>query len=152
MNKASFYLLSRKSNIDDIDQRFLDDLYEFYEGTSQCFDCEINIDKEDFQEILRTIYNVLKVKASKKEINLAIDSYLKHLIYDSIDGQVVDTDWFIKHVWYLCYGDKNEFYKKYKSCINFIQHDLIEKFDVKENFKEKISKLIPVLWKDKINT
>ena len=62
---------------------------------------------------------------------------------DALDGNIVNVEWFIEHIWYLCIGISNEIDKnKYKDCIPFIQSQLIKQFCIEEKIKEKISRKI----------
>ncbi len=60
---------------------------------------------------------------------------------DARDGSMVDTKWFIWHMWYLSVGISTDG-KNYDDCIPFIQKNLIKHFNICETPGEKIKRKI----------
>ena len=143
MNRVSYYFLNKMYDVQVLDQDFQEHLYQFYEYGSHMLNYNIEIDKEDFREVFNTIYGILRLRIDDKDFEKVSEHYLKLLMADARDGNNVDINWFINHVWYLCVGISNEIEtKKYRDCIPFIQHSLIKKFNIEENIKEKASRKI----------
>jgi len=81
----------------------------------------IEVTKENFQEVFNTIYGILRLRIDDKDFEVVSDHYLKLLMADARDGNHVDIHRFINHVWYLSVGIPNEIdTKKYRDCIPFI--------------------------------
>lgn len=143
MNSVSFYFLNKLNNPKDLDSKYLEDLYEYYEYGSQELHYDVNIEREEFQEVFRIIFSILQLKLSNEDFEIVANSYLKLLMADARDGNVVDIKWFIDHAWYLCVGAaKHVSTDNYKDCILFIQKSLIERFGIEENIKEKFKRKI----------
>lgn len=143
MNKLSYYFLNKMQDVQVLDQDYQDHLYQFYEYGSHMLNYNIQITKEDFQEVFNTIYGILRLRIDHKDFEKVSKHYLTLLMADARDGNTVDINWFIKHVWYLCVGISNGINtKKYRDCIPFVQQSLIKKFNIEENIKEKVSRKI----------
>lgn len=143
MNLVNYYFLNKINSQRTVSQDYLNDLYQYYEVGSQKLNYDINIDKEEFQGVVITIFDVLRLKLSEEDSEKVFDNYLKLLMADAIDGYNVDLKWFIDHVWYLSVGAQTGISnKKYRDCIPFIQQKLINKFDIIESTKERISRKV----------
>lgn len=144
MNKLIYTLLNKINEPRNIEDKYLNYLYNFYVKESKIRNCEVNINEKDFRQIFKTIYDVLILKFEEKEFNQIVQFYLNLLIADAyFDGVKVDNKWFINHLWYLTIGIKDEkLINKYKDCIPFIQKQLIKEFNIKEKPKEKIKRKV----------
>ena len=100
------------------------------------------LDKVNKQRIIDKLY-LKDLYEYYEECELLIGHYLKLIIADAKDGENVDLDWFINHVWYLCLGvEKKTNVKQYNDCIFFVQQKLIKEFNIKESRKEKVRRRI----------
>ncbi len=143
MNSIIYYILNRKNNARELEQEYLDDLYQYYQYGSVKLNYAVKIEQEDFQDVIRIIFSVLSLKLSDEDFRVVIDHYIKLLMADARDGNNVDITWFINHAWYLCVGISSEVEtKKYRVYITFIQQKLIQRFNIKEDIKEKVSRKI----------
>ena len=143
MNALIYTLLNKTNEYRILDDEYLNKLYEYYLNSSIKFDFELNLDEEDFNIIFSTIYDVLRFRISDEEFQIVIEHYLKLLVADARDGSFVNNKWCINHLWYLCVGLRNNInYENYNDCIIFIQNKLIEKLNVQENLKEKVTRRI----------
>lgn len=97
MNKVSYYFLNKMINARDLDPKYLEDLYEYYEFGSQELNYDINIEREEFQDIFRIIFDILKFDLSDNDFETVANHYLKLLMADARDGNNVDIKWFIDH-------------------------------------------------------
>jgi len=130
-------------DVQALDQDYQESLFQFYEYGSHMLNYNIEITKDDFQEVFNTIYGILRLRIDDKDFEKVSEHYLKLLMSDARDGNNVDINWFINHVWYLCVGISNKIEtKKYRDCIPFIQQSLIKKFSIEENIKEKVSRKV----------
>lgn len=143
MNLVNYYFLNKINSQRTVSHDYLNDLYQYYLFGSQKLNYDINIDKEEFKGVVITIFDVLRLKLSEEDSKKVFDNYLKLLMADAIDGYNVDLKWFIDHVWYLSVGAQTDISsKKYRDCIPFMQQKLINKFDIIESTKEKISRKV----------
>ena len=143
MNNIIYSMLDKVNKQRIIDKLYLKDLYEYYEEASVLFKFDKNINKDDFEKIFSTVYEVLTLRLNYEECELLIGHYLKLIIADAKDGENVDLDCFINHVWYLCLGvAKKTNIKQYNDCIFFVQQKLIKEFNIKESRKEKVRRRI----------
>ena len=143
MNALIYTLLNKTNEYRILDDEFLNALYEYYLKSSKKFDFEVQIDQENFNTIFSTIYDILRFRISDEEFQIVIEHYLKLLVADARDGSIVDNKWCVDHLWYLCVGIKDRVnHENYNECIIFIQNKLIEKLNVQENLKEKVSRKI----------
>ena len=143
MNRVSYYFLNKMHDVQILDQDYQEHLYQFYEYGSHMLNYNIEITKEDFQKVFNTIYGILRLRIDDKDFEKVSEHYLKLLTADARDGNNVDINWFINHVWYLCIGISDEIEtEKYRDCIPFLQQGLIKKFNIEENLKEKARRKI----------
>lgn len=143
MNALIYNLLNKVHGQIQIDDNCLQNLYQFYVNGSKKLNYEIHISKEEFNKIFIIIYDVLRFKINDNEFESVANHYLKLLMADAVDRNMVDYNWFINHIWYFCIGKlNNDSCEKYKDCIMFIQERLIKEFNIDENIKEKIGRKI----------
>lgn len=143
VNKVSYYFLNQMYDVQALSQDYQEHLSQVYEYGSHMLNYNIEITKGDFQEVFNTIYSILRFRIDDKDFEKVSEHYLKLLMADARDGNNVNVNWFINHVWYLCVGISNEIdIKTYRDCISFIQQILIKKFDIQENIKEKVRRKI----------
>lgn len=143
MNALIYTLLNKTNEYRILDDEFLNALYEYYLKSSKKFDFEVQIDQENFNTIFSTIYDILRFRISDEEFQIVIEHYLKLLVADAHDNNVVDNIWAINHLWYLCISNDLP-YEKYNDCIIFIQNKLLKELDIHETFSKKISRRIYV--------
>jgi len=143
MNNLVYNLLSKKYPKVKLDDKYLDDLYSFYQSYSDKSGYEIYISKEDFKKIFEIVYDVLRFKVTNEEFLIIGDHCTKLLIADAQEGEYVDSKWIIDHIWYLSVGLQNSIdINRYKYCISFIQQKLVCEFNIEENLKEKFSRKV----------
>lgn len=143
MNRITYFFLNKLYDCKTLNQKYIEYLYNYYEQESQLLHYSMDISKEDFEDIFKVIYDTLRLRIDEESFSKVCEHYLKLLISDAVDGNIVDTNWFIQHVWYLCVGISNTVdIKEYNDCILFIQENLIKKFNIKESTKEKLSRKI----------
>ncbi len=143
MNRLNYYLQNKIEEPRVLKQNYLDDLYDYYIYGSRMLSYNININKEDFQRIFCTIYDVIGLRIGKEDFEKLGFHYLQLIMADHVDGRNIDIKWFIDHVWYLCVGLSEEnFSKKYKDCILLTQQVLMEQFKMEGGIKEKVSRKI----------
>lgn len=143
MNTITYNLLNKINEPRNINEFYLNSLYEFYEKSSKVLNYEINIKMDDFKKIFIIIHDILRFKISEEEFKIASENYLKLIIADASEGYNVDLKWFIKYIWYLDASISIKPYsEKYKDCIMFLQQKLINEFSIEEKHKEKIKRKI----------
>ena len=140
MNNLDSELLE-KNDLLIIDDDYFKNLF-----ISFCYRCEkekinILISQIEFIEIIRTIYEVLKFKINDEFCDNIIKIYLRLIIVDAKEGNTIDINWFIFHLYYLSNNFITTINKEdYIKYIPFIQDTLIRKFDVKENSFKKLTR------------
>ena len=143
MNKLQYYLLQKHHGNEQINEEYLEELYQYFKQGSEKLEYKIQISKEDFKKMFSIIYDVLILKLNHNQIAKLNDHYLKLIMYDALVEENVDVYWFIKHIWYLnIYELEEKFTFDYKDCISFIQEEMIKEFGIKENIKEKIDRKV----------
>ena len=141
--KLSSHFFNDKLNLETLNKMGIENLYNFYQQGSKILNYNIDINKDEFQNIFELINKVLILRVSFDDCYKIEKHYLKLLMADARDGNIVDVRWFIEHAWYLCVGISSEIdTNKYKDCILFIQSQLIKQFCIKEKTSERISRKI----------
>lgn len=79
MNAISFFLLNKIYNPRELDTTYLEDLYQYYESVSQELGYDINLKKEEFQDVIRVIFSVLSLRISDEDFGTVIENYIKLL-------------------------------------------------------------------------
>ena len=131
------------NDAEQIKEQFLNDLYLQYERESELLHFKLEINQEEFQEMFNIIYKTLSLKINEKEIKLVCTHYLRLLFADAKQGEIVDKNWAIEHIWYLYVGIlKKELTNKYKDSILLIQESLVETFLISENTPQKFIRKI----------
>ncbi len=140
--KLSSSFLTNKENLASLNNE-IPNLYNFYFEASQKLNYAINIKKDEFQTIFECLNNILSLRITEDEYYKISKHYLKLLLADAKDGNIVNAKWFIEHIWYLCIGTSDEIdTTKYKDCIPFIQSQLFKQFNIAEKLNEKIKRKI----------
>ena len=118
-------------------------IIDWFYNTGKTLNYNIYLAKEDLTLITEEIYQNLKLRINDSEYLLIIDHYLKLLMADIIDDNLVNTSWAINHLWYLPVGLQEKIdVKKYNDCIPSIQNNLLKTFDIPESLKNKLSRKI----------
>lgn len=120
-------------------------IIDWFYNCSKYLNCDIYLDKEDLRIITNEIYQNLKLRINDSEYLLIIDHYLKLLMADVIDDNLVNTSWAIDHLWYITIGIQDKIdVKKYNDCIPSIQNKLLKTFDIPESLKHKLRRKIVI--------
>ena len=118
-------------------------IIDWFYNCNRILKCDIYLDREDLKIITNEIYQNLKLRINDSEYILIIEHYLKLLMADIIDDNLVNTSWAINHLWYLTVGLQEKIdVKKYNDCIPSIQNNLLKTFDIPESLKNKLSRKI----------
>lgn len=143
MNTIIYNLLNKIESPKNVDEAYLNNLYELYKFGSLKCGYEVFISEEEFKRFFKVIYNVLRFRISDSEFEIVTDYYLRLLMADAVDGYEVNIKWFIDHVWYL-HVVKSDCVDptKYNDCPIFIQRCLVKEFELSEGIKEKVYRRI----------
>ena len=119
MNIVNYNLLKLINKEKTLENNYLDQLLNFY--TNNINKESIHISKQDFKKFFNIIYDVLSLRISDDNFDILCKKYLTYLIADSLDGYIVDLNWFINNIWYLTVSKINTNINSYNDCILFIQ-------------------------------
>lgn len=143
MNTVIYSLLNKIESPKNVDEAYLDDLYELYKFGSLKCGYEVFISEKEFKQFFKVIHNVLRFRISDSEFEIVTDYYLRLLMADAVEGYEVDVKWFIDHVWYFNVVKSDDVdTKKYNDCLLFVQGCLIKEFEISESIKEKVYRRI----------
>lgn len=143
MNYLTYNILNKINKTEELDNIHIEDLYDFYIKPQPYKEYKINISKEDFEKLISSIYDVLRFYINSQEFREVTTHYVKLLVADAMDGNKVDINWAINHIYYLTVGLSNKLKTdKYKDSIIFIQDKLMKEFSIQETLKEKINRKI----------
>lgn len=59
-------MLNKINDPRGLDQKYLEDLYQYYEFGSQRLNYDINLEKEEFQDVFKIIFSILKFNYQMK--------------------------------------------------------------------------------------
>ena len=118
-------------------------IINWFYNCNRVLNYRIYLSKEDLEIILNEIYQNLKLRINDNEYILIIDHYLKLLMADIIDDNLVTPSWAINHLWYLTVGIQDKIdVKKYNDCIQNIQNKLLKTLDIPETIKKKLCRKV----------
>ena len=101
--------------------------------------------------LFNSIYSVLGHKINAADYVDICDNFIKLLIADQLDGEHIDIKWIINHIYYLCLGNVDQkIVSKYRDDIIFVQEKLIDEYDIRENFGEKVGRKIYTKYMSKV--
>ena len=118
--------------------KYFNDLYLYFCEGSNFFGYNVDISKSDFVRIISLVYEVLVTKIGKKSTCEVVDGYVSLMVADARDGETVDFNWLISHVWYLNMNiPKNVSGTLYSNAILCVQQVLLDElgFNKKVYFK-----------------
>lgn len=138
MNEVSYQFLKRiKSNqFEQLDFEMLEKIYNYYVVCSKSFQYDILIDRDQMNQFLLNLYQVFSINITKPEFETLTYDYIKLIVCDAKDGEVVDIKWCINHLWYYHFGNE-DISEKCHDMIIFAQDKLFQGFGIKENVKQK---------------
>ena len=144
MNDYEYSLLSLldKKAKREIDTNIIEELKASYFEKSRILKCQNNLSEEDFNLIISTIFNTLKLSLTDEEIKKACENYLTLLLADGVDDLVIDVNWAINHLFYLCVIADKKTKEKIKNYITYLQNKLFKIYKLKETTREKTKRKI----------
>lgn len=144
MNDYEYSLLSLldKKAKREIDTNIIEELKASYFEKSRILKCQNSLSEEDFNLIISTIFNILKLSLTDEEIKKACEEYLTLLLADGVDDITIDVNWAINHLFYLCVIADKKTKEKVKDYITYLQNKLIKIYKIKETSREKMKRKI----------
>ena len=137
MNNINFYLLNKLHGKQVLSKEKQSALYDYFVSCSATLDVYVSISEDDFKKVFKIIYEVLSLYIDDHEFAEVSENYIKLLLADACDHEVVDLKHFIDHIFYLCVGMQDkELVQVYKECVPFIQQRLIRIFNIEESLKD----------------
>lgn len=106
---------------------FLDSLFLCYSDGSDFFGYTISISKCDFERIFLVIYDVLSDYIGVDLAKVILQKFVSLLVSDARDGEIVDSNWIINHIWYLntFVLDENSL-SQYNSAVAVVRQRLVD--------------------------
>lgn len=143
MYNLEYNLLKKVHGDKTINPVVLNDLLKNYSTYNEKLNFEPFLDDSQFKYLFSSIYSVLGYRLNDAEFSFVSDHFIKLLLADQADGENIDINWIIEHLWYFCMGSSNKpLIAKYKNDIPFIQEKLIKEYKVSESYKEKFRRKV----------
>lgn len=144
MNDYEYTLLSLldKKTKKNFDNNIIEELKEDYFEKCRILKCNNCLSDEDFKLIITTVCDVLKIALTDDEVKKACQNYLTLLLADGVDDLVINPEWAINHLFYLCVIADKKTKSKIKDYITYLQKKLFKVYKIKETCGEKIKRKI----------
>lgn len=136
-----------KANKEELDLEKLNDEFFEYLEKFKLYYPEPSFSKEEFFLLISSVYSVFKLKIDNGLFLERMDTYVKLLLADILDGRLVDIKWCIDKLFYFALArgqsiEVNEAVSKIKNDIIYIQDMLYKEFAIGESIKDKVGRKI----------
>ena len=150
MNKLQYKVMNsiyEKANKEELDLEKLNDEFFEYLEKFKLYYPEPSFSKEEFFLLISSVYSIFKFKIDNGLFLERMDTYVKLLLADILDGRLVDIKWCIDKLFYFALArgnslEVNEAVSKIKNDISYIQDMLYKEFAIGESIKDKVGRKI----------
>jgi len=159
MNKLQYKVISsmyNKAEKEELDLEGLNnELFEYLDGKFKFCCKEISFSKEEFYLLISNVYNIFKLKLDNGLFLERMDTYVKLILADVLDGRLVDIKWCVDKLFYfaLASGDSIDVkvaVSKIKNDIIYIQDILYKEFSLNETVMDKVSRKVYTKYMSRI--